>query len=214
MILFFDTETTGFSHKHLPHDHPNQPHLVQLACVLTPDGKDIRGAVNLIVRPEGRYQIPRGSVDVHGITTEKAEESGVTNSVAVAAFLSLRSRATKIVAHNLPFDESIMNTAMSRAVGLKAPQLGSVPVQRDCTCELAEPVLKLPPTEKMIAAGFGHKFKKPNLGECVMGFFGEKLEGAHSAMVDAYACMRVYFHIANGGTLYQKPSLVERLFRR
>lgn len=203
MILFFDTETSGLPHRHLPHDHPNQPHLVQLACILTSDGKDIRGAVNMIVRPDGRYQIPKGASDIHGITTEMAEESGVTLSVAVAAFLSLRTRAKKIVAHNLSFDEGILATAISRSNGLKMAQLDAMPVDRACTLEMAEPILKLAPTKKMVAAGFGNRFKKPNLSECVRAFFGEELSGAHSAMVDAEACMRVYFHIVSGGGLIQ-----------
>jgi DNA polymerase-3 subunit epsilon len=61
--------------------------------------------------------------------------------------------------------------------------------------EAATPVLNLPPTERMIAAGFD-KPKPPKLEECIRHFFNEDLEGAHDAMADVIACRRVYFHLA------------------
>jgi hypothetical protein len=38
MILFFDTETNGLTLNDQPASHPAQPHLVQLAAILTEDG--------------------------------------------------------------------------------------------------------------------------------------------------------------------------------
>ena len=46
----------------------------------------------------------------------------------------------------------------------------------------------------MRAAGF-NKPKSPKLEECIEHFFGEKLSGAHDAMVDVGACKRVYFNL-------------------
>ena len=65
-------------------------------------------------------------------------------------------------------------------------------IQTHCTKEAATPVLKLPPTPKMVRAGRTH-FKSPNLAECVRHFFDEDLLGAHDAMVDVRVCKRVYF---------------------
>ena len=64
-----------------------------------------------------------------------------------------------------------------------------------CTRELSEPILKLPPTERMIKYGHGDKFKSPNLTECWRFFFDEPLIGAHGAQVDARASARVLFEI-------------------
>jgi DNA polymerase-3 subunit epsilon len=57
---------------------------------------------------------------------------------------------------------------------------------------LATPILKLPPTDKMRAAG-RHHHKSANLREAYSHFMGRELVDAHSAIADARACMDVYF---------------------
>ena len=42
-------------------------------------------------------------------------------------------------------------------------------------------------------------YKWPKLGEAYKHFFGEELQGAHDAMNDVRAAMRIYFHLKNGG---------------
>lgn len=189
MIIFCDTETTGLYQFSLPHDHPSQPHLVQLGCILADDDGRTVQTIDLIVRPEG-YAIPDAAAAVHGITTEIAERVGIPLTIAVAAFVHLRSKADTIVAHNLVFDEKIMATAIYRTG--KTITLAT-PLNRACTLEMAEPILKIPATPRMIAAGRANQFKKPNLGECYRYFFGEELKGAHAALADAQACARIYF---------------------
>lgn len=193
MICFVDTETTGLVQFSLPDQSPVQPHLVQLGCILTDDDGAVRATVDLIVRPSG-YVIPEAAVAAHGITNETAERCGVPLTIAVAAFVHLRSLSNLIVAHNLPFDERVMGSAIHRTG--KQVTL-SAPTQRACTMEMAEPIVRCPPTERMIAAGRGHQFKKPNLGECYKHFFKEELLNAHSALADVTACMRIYFAMRN-----------------
>lgn len=57
MKLFFDAETTGKAAMREPYNSPRQPHIVQLAALLTDDDGIERGAMNVIVRPDG-YGIP------------------------------------------------------------------------------------------------------------------------------------------------------------
>lgn len=187
----------------LPHDHPVQPHLVQLGALLADDDGRTVASADLIVKPEG-YVIPRSASDVHGITTEIAEKYGLPLLLVVGVFVNLRAKADKIVAHNLPFDERIMATAIHRT-GRKVTL--QVPTQRACTMEMAEPIMKIPATAKMVAAGYGDKFKKPNLTECYRYFFDEELEGAHSAIIDARACAKVYFQIVRTGERGEKTWL-------
>lgn len=190
LILAFDTETTSFVLRDREPDDPNQPHLVQLGAILAEEDGTVRQRVSLIVRPEG-YVIPKTASDVHGITTEKALAVGLPHVLVVATFVNLRALASEVVAHNFDFDEKVMNAAIFRT-GKKPSK--PWPEKRTCTVDLAAPIVNLPPTARMIAAGF-NKPKPPKLSECYSFFFGEELVGAHDASIDAEACLRVFFEI-------------------
>jgi DNA polymerase-3 subunit epsilon len=188
VILFYDTETTGFYDDRLPPDHDGQPHLVQLAALLTEDdGTDVM-SVSLVVNPG--VPIPTRASDVHGITTDIAQARGVAPAAAVHLFGHLYNLADLIVAHNVKFDKGIMEVAATRRHGKPFELIKPT----FCTMEAATPVVNLPPTERMLAAGF-NKPKPPKLEECIAHFFGEALEGAHDAMIDVTACRRVFFHL-------------------
>ena len=189
MILFFDTETTGLPNYGLPTDHESQPHLVQLACLLTEHDGQERTAVSIVVDP--LVPIPEAASRVHGITDDVAERCGVPVRVAAALFAELLDRATVLVAHNIEFDAAVMRSALRREA---MSEKGFSFVEAVCTMTAAAPIVSLPPTAKMVAAGF-HKPKPPRLAECCQHFFGEPLPGAHDAMVDVRACARVFRHL-------------------
>lgn len=191
MILFFDTETTGFVQDRLPIDHPDQPYVVQLAAELTEDDGEPVAGFSFIIDPGiGEITIPARAAEVHGITDERAAQLGVSAAFALSAFTHLYQRSNLVVAHNIKFDRAVIETAIARhyrkVMPLRKPLF--------CTMEAASPIIKLPPTEKMIAAGFD-KPKPPKLEECIRHFFDEELDGAHDAMIDVRACRRVYFHL-------------------
>lgn len=185
MILFFDTETTGFADFRMPPDHPTQPHLVQLACLLTEDDGTERGCLSLIVKPDG-YEIPAKASDVHGITTEIACQVGVPMNMALASFRVLAGMTSLAVAHNLDFDTLVMEAQFARhqAAGRLA-----MPEKTYCTMRTATPICKV----LHASPRHGGDWKWPKLEECIRHFFDEELTGAHDAMVDVRACARVYF---------------------
>lgn len=190
MILFFDTETTGLPDWKSPSDAPNQPHLVQLAMILTDDDLTERACVNLIIRPEG-WDIPADVAAIHGITTDIASRCGVQEKIAVGLFDRMVPRNGLLVAHNISFDQRIIRIARLRS-GWTKPELQEEEKKPTfCTMAAATPLVNLPPTDRMIAAGFS-KPKPPKLAECIKHFYGEELAGAHDALVDVRACMRVY----------------------
>lgn len=192
IALFYDTETSGLPSR-MADDHPSQPHIVQLgACLVDLDQPErIISSLDVIVRPDG-WVIPEEASDVHGITTAYAREVGIDEAVAVQLLHRMWQRAAVRIGHNEPFDAQILRIAMVRnRHGLeRAWAIGAA----ECTARMATPIMKLPPTPKMIAAGRNHP-KTPNLGEAYRHFTGRELEGAHSAMVDVRACMDVYFAI-------------------
>lgn len=191
MILFFDTETTGLVLSGKPATAPGQPHLVQLAAILTTLGGKELASINLIVKPDG-YKIPTQASDVHGITTELAEAVGIPLRVAVACFTNLRSRASMAVAHNIDFDALVMDIALARC---KAPSASPWPNRKVCTIKESTGIVKIPPTEAMKKAGRGNQFKYPNLRELHEFLFKEGFEGAHDALADVRACMRCFFEL-------------------
>ena len=207
MILFYDTETTGLPDFKAPSDAEHQPHLVQFAAILVDPATRIeRAAIDMIVAPIG-WTIPDEVAAIHGITTDLAKRVGVDERIAVDLFADLRGVADIEVAHNLPFDRRIMRIAMLRHLGMTREEIESDEndVRRVCTMRLAAPILNLPPTDKMVAAGFT-KPKAPKLSECIHYFFGETLDGAHNALNDVRACARIYFHMLDAGLIPAKEA--------
>lgn len=192
--LFFDTETTGFINDRFPLQHEDQPHIVQLAAQLC-DGDDVVSAFSLII--DNGVDIPARAAEVHGITTERAAQLGVSLPFALSMFAHLYTRADRCIAHNVKFDKAVVEVGIWRKYGDKATTLDKPML---CTMETAAPIVNLPPTERMIAAGI-NKPKAPKLEECIRHFFGEALLGAHDAMEDVVACRRVFTELLQMGAI-------------
>ena len=192
MILFFDTETTGFVDERMPLDHECQPHIVQIAAQLCDDTERVVAGFSLIVDPgigEG-VPIPEKAAAIHGITNEVAAEFGVSLASALSMFSHFYQCCDLIVAHNIKFDKAVIEIAIARHYGRSK----ALTKPTFCTMEAAAPIVNLPPTQRMLDAGI-RKPKAPKLEECVRHFFAESLDGAHDAMVDVNACRRIYFRM-------------------
>lgn len=190
--LFFDTETTGLPDFKAPSESAHQPHIVQLAALLVDmDTRETIQSMDVIIRPGG-WTIPDEVAAVHGITTQHALDVGIPESMAVSMFMELWSGRNR-VAHNQQFDARIVRIALMRYVDTEAADIWKEGAA-ECTAIMATPVCQLPPTAKMVRAGF-NKFKTPNLGEAYRHFTGNELVNAHSAMADVMACRDVYFAI-------------------
>lgn len=199
LALFYDTETTGLPLFKEPSEDPRQPHIVQLAALLVDlDTRQTISSMDVVIRPNG-WAIPGEVAAVHGITTEHAEAVGIEEKTALGMFMALWAGPGRLrIAHNEQFDARILRIALKRF--FDEPD-HVVPIsdewkdgQADCTARLATPICKIPPTERMVRAGF-NKHKTPNLGEAYLHFTGRDLENAHSAMADVMACRDVFFAI-------------------
>lgn len=184
MILVFDTETTGLPVRGAAVDDPAQPHLVQLAALLLDDNLTEMASLSLIVNPG--FPIPLEASRIHGITDEVAQRAGVPQRTALLLYAELHMRADIVVAHNIRFDMQVMRTAAARTEICLGS--GVVPY---CTMNASAALVGLPPTERMLAAGYNRP-KPPSLSECIRHFFDEDLVGAHDALVDVRACARIY----------------------
>ena len=190
--LFYDTETTGLPDFRAPSESAHQPHIVQLAALLVDmDTRETIQSMDVIIRPDG-WTIPDEVAAVHGITTQHALDVGIPESMAVSMFMELWSGRNR-VAHNQQFDARIVRIALMRYVDTEAADIWKEGAA-ECTAIMATPICQIPPTAKMVKAGF-NKFKTPNLGEAYRHFTGKELVNAHSAMADVMACRDVYFAI-------------------
>jgi len=189
-ILFFDTETSGLPVKGAANDDPRQPHIVQLAAVLTTDTGKIVSSVNVLVKCEG-WTIEQKAQETHGISETDCLNYGISERAAVALFCNLAWQADLMVAHNIQFDLSLIYFALARA---KPKTLEPFPDDQFCTMHHGRDLCQLPPTERMKAAGF-NEFKAPKLAELYKFLFGEEMVGAHDAMADVQACMRCFFEM-------------------
>lgn len=192
-ILAFDTETTGIPDFKARSNDPVQPHLVQIALISCDDDGNELVAQSVIIRPDG-WAIPPEMTAIHGISHERAMDEGIAEGVAVEMFIVSQARARVRVAHNESFDRRMMRIAMTRA-NIERDFIEAIEARPSyCTCNTAKPIVNLPPTDRMMAAGFNGP-KPPKLEECIKHFFDEELPGAHDALIDARACARLYFRL-------------------
>lgn len=197
--LFYDTETTGLPLFKEPSEHPDQPHIVQLAALLVDlDTRQTISSMDVVIRPN-RWTIPDEVAAVHGITTEYAEAVGIEEVTALDMFMALWCGPGRLrIAHNEQFDARILRIALKRFIDTPDEVLPISDTWKggiaECTAKLATPICQIPPTAKMVKAGF-NKFKTANLSEAYRHFTGKDLENAHSAMADVMACRDVYFAI-------------------
>lgn len=183
MFLFFDTETTGLPlNWQAPlEDLDNWPRLVQLAWLLMDaNGKEVK-SISKVIKPEG-FIIPEGAAQVHGISTERAEEEGVPLNPVLREFAQAVDQAKILVAHNMSFDEKIMGAELLR----KKHKHKLFDKPKICTMQSSTEFCR-------IENEYGYKW--PKLIELHQKLFDEEFDNAHDALADVKACARCFFEL-------------------
>ena len=190
-LLFYDSETTGLPLWHDPSNDPGQPHVIQLTALLThPNGSKI-SSMDCLIQPPGEVDFSDEAVGVHGITPEMCAASGIQMRLALPLFLDLWKRADLRIGHSESFDARMVRIEMMRH-GPDATDMWKAG-KSFCTMQKSVNIVKVPPTDKMMAAG-RKNFKNPTLAEAYEHFTGSPLgDKAHNAMFDVMACKAVYF---------------------
>lgn len=183
--LVFDTETT---------DKPTKagaPDPVQLAAILYDEDRVEVAALSGLIITEG-WKVADGAFGVHGISAERADKYGLWLEDICYIFARMVQVADVIVAHNTPFDASVMRKALDRHMDATKVLDGKT---WRCTMRASTPIVGIPKT----AAIASKAFKWPKLHEAYKFFFNEELEGAHDALIDTRACARIYFELLSMG---------------
>lgn len=182
-LLFFDTETTGKANFKAAPDSQWQPRIVSLAAILVTKEQQTVAKFKVIVKPEG-FTIPEEVVAIHGISTEMAEKHGVPCDRALSLFHHLAQTADTLIAYNSDFDSLVITGELMRR---------NLPIVFDgkdvhCAMKACTNICKIPNT-----SGYGSEFKWPKLQEAHEFFFKTKFDGAHDALADVEATVKVHF---------------------
>lgn len=186
MYLIFDTETTGLPKNfNAPiTDTDNWPRCIQIAWQLHDDMGKLVEHQDYIIKPEG-FNIPYDSEQIHGISTDLAEQEGVPLKEVLEKFNAALAKTKFIVGQNLGFDVNIMGSEFYR---MEMPtSMMEVPVLDTCT-ETTAQLCQIP-------GGRGGKFKLPTLTELHENLFGEAFGEAHNATADVEATTRCFLEL-------------------
>ena len=197
MYLIFDTETTGLPKRwDAPFtDTDNWPRCIQIAWQLHDDMGNCIEHQDYLVQPEG-FNIPYDAEKIHGISTELAQEQGVSLSEVLEKFNAALLKTKFVVGQNVKFDLNIMGAEFVRE-GM-ANQLQELPVLDTCTEHTASLC--------QITGGRYGKFKLPTLTELHQFLFNKPFSEAHNATADVEATTRCFFELLRLGE-YTKEQL-------
>lgn len=186
MLLFLDTETSHlYNFKAPPHD-PSQPHICQLAALVTEDDGTEVTRINTLIRPVD-WMIAADATAIHGFTTEQCFQEGLPILSVLSELWFATRECHTVIGHNIDFDANMVLSESLRC-GKKNPLYG---MKFFCTMRSTTNICKLP--HKNGRSGF----KWPKLAEAFEHFIGKPLEGAHDAMTDVLGCKDVYFAMQN-----------------
>jgi DNA polymerase-3 subunit alpha len=185
--LVIDTETTGLpkSRGVTEHNYNNWDgaRLVQVAWELfDTDNKCIDKQVHIII-PNG-FQIPEVVVNIHGISTERAQLEGIPIEEIWKKLARALEFKPTLVAHNMQFDNDIILAEMYRAknTGAIASDLIIRWIQSEKVCTMLMGTLP------------GQRW--PKLIVLYERCFNRLPEGdMHRADNDVRACADIYFHL-------------------
>ena len=198
-ILYFDVETTGLPNAKFPPGDPMQPHITQLGFILEVNGHDALICDTMIKPNNWRIHTDSGTgigkiaSDLTGITQDMCEANGLPVADVVEMFMIAAENADALVCHNTAFDTKLIATEYARLRPDGSPRDVLCGKPTLCTMKAATPICKIRKKDGKT----GNKW--PKLEEAMMFFFNEKLEGAHSAIVDIMATRRLFHRLLAEG---------------
>ncbi len=186
MYLVFDTETTGLPKRwDAPiSDTDNWPRCIQIAWQLHDAMGNCIEHEDYLVKPDG-FNIPYDAEKIHGISTELADQDGITLQEVLEKFNIALSKTKFVVGQNVGFDVNIMGAEFYR-LGI-GNDLQELPVLDTCT-ETTAQLCQIP-------GGRGGKFKLPTLTELHQHLFGVAFGEAHNATADVEATTRCFLEL-------------------
>lgn len=161
-------------------DYADYPHIVQIAWILGEHRE------SHIICPSG-WGIPEASVEVHGITKERAILVGEPFSVVIDRFLSFCHKAGLLCGHNIHFDIGIIKANILRERGREYYDVWGV----EQALFKGKRIDTMRSSMKWVDARFATgRLKFPNLTELYSRCFPGESFPAHDALADTEAVKR------------------------
>lgn len=203
MYLIFDTETTGLPKSwNAPiTDTDNWPRCVQIAWQLHDELGNMIDHDDFLIQPED-FNIPYDAERIHGISTDLAQEQGVSLKEGLKLFNKALGKTKFIVGQNLGFDINIMGCEFHR-LGMET-NLNKLPVLDTCT-ERTALMCQIP-------GGRGGKFKLPTLTELHQHLFATGFKEAHNATADVEATTRCFLELIRLGEFTKEELEVDQAY--
>ena len=186
MYLIFDTETTGLPKKwNAPiTDTDNWPRCIQIAWQLHDELGQLIEHQDFLIQPDG-FNIPYDAEQIHGISTQLAQEKGLPLTEVLELFNEALSKTNFVVGQNVKFDLNIMGCEFHRQdIETKLNDLPLLDTCTETTAQLCE-----------IPGGRYGKFKLPTLTELHQHLFNKPFAEAHNATADVEATTRCFFEL-------------------
>ncbi len=177
-FLVIDTETTGLFDFARPADGDGQPRLASVAMLFCDEQWKLEHEWFSLVRPDG-WEMPAAAEAINGLSTERLRREGVSVAVPLAIYAGAVGHGRTVVAYNVQYDLKIMRGALRRAG--KLDLYGQTPSL--CIMEAMTEVCAIPSPRG------GYKW--PKLVQAYSHWFDRQHEGAHGALEDARACLRL-----------------------
>ncbi|PHR71560.1 MAG: DNA polymerase III subunit alpha [Lutibacter sp.] len=186
MYLIFDTETTGLPKKWKAPitDTNNWPRCIQIAWQLHDELGQLVESEDYLIQTDN-FNIPYDAEQIHGISTQLADDNGIPLVEVLEKFNEALSKTTFVVGQNVGFDLNIMGCEFHR-MGIET-QLNSLPLLDTCTEKTAQLC--------QLTGGRGGKFKLPTLTELHKHLFGIGFGDAHNATADVEATTRCFLEL-------------------
>jgi len=189
MYLFFDTETSGLpKNRNAPvSDLNNWPRLVQIAWLRYDISEKQISSYDYIIKPQG-FTIHYDSAKIHGISTERAIDEGVSLKRVLNEFSKVIGESRFLVAHNMNFDGKVVGAEFLRE---------DVPnrffkTTRICTMVSSTDFCQIP-------GPYGYKW--PTLSELHLALFNTDYKESHNAAVDVTVCAKCFFELKRLGII-------------
>ena len=189
LVLVLDTETSGLPERRDASIYQTRlwPHVLQLSFIVyDTKASEILILFNNLIKIDESVVISPQSTEVHGITREACQASGMPITDALHLLNYWAAQADVVVAHNMSFDKRMLLVEYIRA---NMPGFGKeIRPKYCCTMKSGANLCKIETRGK----DGDIYFKYPRLSELYRFLFGEEAFGLHDAAADVLICLRCF----------------------